>query len=543
MTRGRQFNRSQSRPRLPEMEGARDFAGSTGPQPISALVGAYFFGAGGERLNIITKELAADALQHCRPLVTALGEAVTSCDEAPDAELNVDLPEDSDSRKFRRLSHQSSRSGSSSDLLPPAVLLRFVISALGSLAVLVWSVIRYGGHGQIRRSSPIWLAAHAEWTNRTRHLLHVAPSADEPPLPLLLLGRPRSSVGQFRSLLQRHVPGARFDLIRPFSVPALFGALPAIRSELASALGTIRTTGHMPPFGRLSGILYRLCLGQVHRRWWRQVNAQPEIIVYAHTGNADTSALELQQQRSGSRTVHLFHGISTGHIFSGFSDLAITRCGHDAQWHERLGGYAKATHLAATSQLTAESAGWALFTNYAHPTAFSTEAAGVSYEVEVIATVAAAAQRLRQRTEAVAYRPHPALGSLSRQSRRRVEEAARDAGLAPWPNGRELTTAPGFELVITTPSTIIQDALCAGSVPIVIDLVGVDADSVYGAYPFRASSQEQLVELVREVQAAPEQCFKRAWEAVQPGLMPDLKRIGQMAADLGRSSQPSEEAC
>lgn len=67
-----------------------------------------------------------------------------------------------------------------------------------------------------------------------------------------------------------------------------------------------------------------------------------------------------------------------------------------------------------------------------------------------------------------------------------------------------------FDLVVTTPSTIIQDALCAGTVPVLVDLADVDADSVYGCYPYRASQTNQLVDVVRRVKLDRSRAFQRA---------------------------------
>ena len=261
---------------------------------------------------------------------------------------------------------------------------------------------------------------------------------------------------------------------------------------------------------------------------------RPNLVVYAHTGTADTSALELEQQRCGARTVHLFHGITTGHSFTGFSDVAITRCGHDADWHRRLGGYGTCISLSAPQPKVSDpTPEWALFTNYAHPTAFADESVATAMEARVLRLVAAVAERLGRRPEQVLYRPHPALSSLGDAAQQRVEQAARSAGLAFWPSQRDPHALSMFELIVTTPSTIVQDGLLAGTVPIVIDLVGVDPDSVYGAYPFRARSEAELVAIARAVRANRQEAFERAWNAVGPGTTVGLRQIVEQVGAIG----------
>ena len=70
--------------------------------------------------------------------------------------------------------------------------------------------------------------------------------------------------------------------------------------------------------------------------------------------------------------------------------------------------------------------------------------------------------------------------------------------------------------------------------PVLLDLVGVEADSVYGTYPFRASSEDQLVEVIRRVAESREQAFVQAWQAVGPGMIPSLQQIAALAAASGK---------
>ena len=462
----------------------------------SAEIGRVFFGGKIGALDPVSKELAADALLH-------------------EPEL-------------------SGQGGAMPGRLPLRLRPTFLLCSIAALAAVFWSAVRYGSRPGTPPTGALWLAAHGEWSNRTRHLLGLVPAGDQP-IPLILLGRPKDSLKAVAALLDGHLPGRRFTLVRPVSLGAAKTSLTSMLAALRHALRIAARCGYMPPPARAVPILYRLCLGAVHREWWRRSGAKPTVVIYAHTGTADTCALELEQQAQGTKTVHLIHGISKGHEFSGLSDLAITRCRHDAEWHEALGGYGAVTFVEARKPALARpSAEWALLTNYAHPTSFADEEAAVRYEIRAIEVVASAAERLGRGAGGMLYRPHPGVAALTEDSRRRVANAAAAAGLTTWPADRSVHPFPAFEILVTTPSTIVQDALCAGTVAVLLDLVGVEADSVYGTYPFRASSEDQLVEVIRRVAESREQAFEQAWQAVGPGMIPSLQQIAALAAASGK---------
>lgn len=407
-------------------------------------------------------------------------------------------------------------------------LARFAAASAMALGAVFWSAFRHGDSRRPAHESETWLAAHGEWTNRTRHLLGLAADGDRE-FPLLVLGRPKSSLKTVETLIGEQVERAKVRLHRPISFRAALNAFPAIRFELKRAWSISQRGNYLPPFGRSVAILFRLCLGQVHREWWRSAGAKPAVVIYGHTGTADASALELEQQESGTTTVHLLHGISTGHAFTGVSDLLIARCGHDAKWHDRLGGYGRASSVTQDRPDLSRSSGkWALCTNYAHPTAFADEPTAVRFENQVIETVASAALRLGKAASDIVYRPHPAIEMLSPGAREEVLANARDAGFASSDTVLDLFI---FDLVLTTPSTVMQDGLCAGTIPLVIDLAGADEDSVYGAYPFTCHSEDEVVETVREIQRDREASFRRAWDIVGPGRLPSITEIEALALE------------
>lgn len=130
----------------------------------------------------------------------------------------------------------------------------------------------------------------------------------------------------------------------------------------------------------------------------------------------------------------------------------------------------------------------------------------------------------------VVYRPHPAGKALPPKLRRRLSQAALETGFSGQADGQGLGD---FDMVVTTPSTIVQDALVAGTIPICLDLAGSDPQGVYGDYPFRATNAEELAECIRQIRTAPQAAFDRAWDSVGPATAPSLAQIEQIVAQVG----------
>jgi hypothetical protein len=401
--------------------------------------------------------------------------------------------------------------------------------AIAALALL-WSCLRFGERPR-RHHGKVWLAAHGEWSNRTRHLLQAAVA--EEAIVVLVLGRPKKSKSAILRLWRQHLPNNRFALVRPVGFGDCWAALRKLAAQFRGSLAAIERVGHLPRFGRMVAIEYRLLLGEAHRHWWRRSANAPAAVIYGHTGTADTCPLEREQQKAGTRTAHLLHGFSAGIEFSGISDVTIAKCRHDAEWHERLGFYGRSIFFPADRPVLKEpTRRWALLTNYAHPMAAPAVEAGIQREKQALASVAAAAAGLGLDPAEVFYRPHPALLSLDRDSRSAVADTASASGLGRWPADLDLDRLGEFELVVVTPSTVIQDALLAGTVPVLLDLAGSDGDSVYADYPLKARTEAELAAVLREVQADREGAFERAWNAVGPGINPSLDQIEAAVGQL-----------
>lgn len=407
-----------------------------------------------------------------------------------------------------------------------ALVRAFALSS--ALACLAWHVIRYGG-GPVPNSQRTWLASHDEWSNRTRHVLALGAEMPQP-TTVLLLGRPRHSAGDLRAMLRRELPSVRFQFVRPFDLASFAKSLGQTIGATLQANRRLARCRKELPLGDLVGIFYRVQLGCVSARWWKHSGNHPDVVIFGHTGNADASLLEAAIQRGGATTVHLFHGYSNGEAFTGISDIAIAKCASDAKWHRARGGYGD-TLAAATDmpQLASPSGGWVLLTNYAHPTAFASAATGARFERDALELVAQVAARLKVEPGVIKYRPHPQLRSLQPMLQQQVDGCAARLNLSSWESPDAAPQLAGFEIVLTTPSTMVGDVLLAGGVPIVIDLAGVQEGSAYASYPFRGRSADDLVRLIEEVRSDRVRAFSRAWEAIGPAVTPSVAQIERLA--------------
>ncbi|MCL4722406.1 MAG: hypothetical protein KJ041_10755, partial [Gammaproteobacteria bacterium] len=317
---------------------------------------------------------------------------------------------------------------------------------------------------------------------------------------------------------------ARLDrpplLVRPGSVAAGLRSLPAAVAQLWRGWRAVAASAVLPPARDLAAIIYRLLLGQCQARWWRDCGLRPDIVIYGHTGVADTTALELAQQATGCRTVHLVHGVSAGWNFTGLSSLGVFACGHDARWHERLPGYGATAWLAEPPPpVCLAGQGWVLLSNYIHPMNPRLAVDGPRQELELLDMVAGAAGRVAHRPARLVWKPHPTFGSVAAGIREAVLERLRGRGFAIWPDGDGLDAMAGFAAVLTTPSTVALDALRLGKVPVIVSTSPFQTDAAVGALPTRAEDETGLAGLI-DAMAAPEsyrRTFERCWASVQPG--------------------------
>ena len=423
---------------------------------------------------------------------------------------------------------------------------RISAAVAAAVAVVTWAatLIRTVHNAStIPPDAEVILAVHGEWSNRTRHVLPLAGGLGNP-VPVLVLGRPRRSLAALGRLLADALHDAPPQMVRPYSLSsALLSAMNAARL-VARAMRQLSGAGYVPPFRDQAAMLYRLIMGAANARWWRGQSARPGTVIYGHTGLADTTSLEQAQQATGSSTIHVIHGLSTGPNFAGYSSHALMRCAFDAEYYRELGGYG-ACHAPALDQPPCRRGrvGLLLLTNLAHPMNPGYQRAGVRDELRLLTEVRRAADELPAARAALAWKPHPVFFSLPADQRRALLEAARNSGFTVYDQAWPLDRAREFEVVLCTASTVAIDMLRLGVLPIVFDVQPVPPDSAIARLPLRAENRAVLVQLIDELagdRSAYERYFRLAWQDVGPARAYDMQLILEVAAhDNGVARAPA----
>lgn len=407
----------------------------------------------------------------------------------------------------------------------------FVAAAGMALAMLLLDLLRFrGSRCESLPANGTWLAAQGEWSNRTRHLFGRIPTGAD--IPLLLAGRPREGDAAILAMLERHVPGRTFRLVRPWSLRSFVASLGEIARHFAAGMRVIAHSPHLPRARDLAATAYRFAWGATAAHWWRASAAPPTILLYAHSCNADTSLLERAQQERGAVTVHLFHGLSQGHNFAGISDVAVPLCRHDEQLHERIGRYRRIRTFADPAPAPAPAQRtWLLLTNYANPLNPDFRATGVAVEARVIRMAAEAASRLDVAPRDVTYRPHPIFSKLASAQQQEIRACVRAVGFSFWPEDRPYEEAASYGCVITTPSTAAVDLLRWGRLAVLLDLRGADRATANGAFPLIAADLEELVAAIDAVGKRHDELFRQAWSRIGPARLPALAEIETAAQE------------
>ena len=367
-----------------------------------------------------------------------------------------------------------------------------------------------------------WAALHGEVENRTRPLLDIL-AAEAPDTPILLLGRPHRSLAAVAALFAgRGLPKAR--LFRPWSLGDAVATLGEFLVAISAGYRVAAARpAPLPPPVEMAGIVYRLGLGLACRRWAARQGGKAGVVVFGHTGLADTSLLELGLQAAGARTAHYVHGISKGWDFTGLSSRAVFQCDSDARWHRALGGYGETTALRAEpAEPRPGGEGWLLLSNRAHPMDPAYQANGLAAELALLESVAQAADLAGQPRGEVTWRPHPVFASLPAAERAAALAAGERLGLRFWdPAGPGLEAAGDHGLVIVSPSTAAIDMLRLGKLPVIFGAVA-SPESAVAQFPCRAETASALATLAAEL-AEPahwRSCYDAAWAAVGPSRKP-----------------------
>lgn len=398
------------------------------------------------------------------------------------------------------------------------------------LAMMLWTIARCSLE---RRRAPcdrrIVIAVHGEDSNRTRHVLALLGDGDEK-VRVIVLGRPRASLARLRKAWASAWRNDALELERPHDIAAAIAAAPTIRASLVLGTSLISGLPWLPGIAALSGTIYRECMGLVSAQWWQAAPSLGGSIIYGHTGLADTTHLELAQQASGCVTIHAVHGLSDGLNFVGRSNVAVFRCKHDAQWHERLGGYGKCQSVAMAQPAYMHGGGrLLLLSNYLHPMSLWFRMHGARDEIRALDEVSRAVELSSLGWSALVWRPHPVFSVHSVGLRGLVLAAAEHRGFYKWTEAEGSADGSQPAQVVCTPSSVAMDVMMAGSMPLVLDLQGMNPSCAIRRLPFVAVNAAELASCL--VTAADpthgEHAFAAAWRDIGPSGPLDLEALLQ----------------
>lgn len=399
-----------------------------------------------------------------------------------------------------------------------------VVAALRyfGLAIVAWfgvlfALCRYPGADR-RLPGKRLVALHGEVSNRTRHLLE-AIKAGEPADAVLVLGLPRCSLAHLREAWSPWLAGRELALVRPVSPAALLASWPEAWRAVRGAFRLASTCPASPSARALAAILARLWLGEAHACWWLRHGGEVVQVSYGHTGTADTSRLEQAQQAAGAKTVHVVHGVSAGRNFMGLSSVAVWRCGHDADWHTRLGGYGR------NEWVPAEQPSWRrgeegllLLSSFAHPMYLGYRLGSITEEIALLRAVAEAAMRARI-DGAMTWLPHPASKLLPEAERRLMAETAESLGFVLAPPGKGfMELARTSRWVVSSESTVVIDLLAEGVASLMWPSLWGEPGAALFGYPLRRQSTQALADGLLLSPEALASHHAQAWAAIRPGL-------------------------
>ncbi len=395
-----------------------------------------------------------------------------------------------------------------------AAITAWISLLIVSVQHVTWvSRLPTGGH---------WLmAVHGEWSNRTRHVLELLKDGS-PPLAILILGRPHISLALLRDLWAHKLGGHTLpEMLRPWSVSTVVSTFFRCARTAIEGIRLTKDAPYLPGFREQVAMFWRAFLGEASAAWWHKQKVDPCRIVYGHTGNADTTLLELAQQAAGHSTTHIVHGISAGLNFTGRSSVAVFRCGHDTHWHSRLGGYGDCIFDSSTFSeraIPAEATGLLLLTSLAHPMYPGYRAFGLDEEKRALRLVAQAAKDVPD-VQGLMWKPHPAIASLSVTEQQELAELATSLGFLRIPAESDWRrAASSARWIVTTASTAVVELIASGHLPTMIASDWVDSDSALARYPCTARTAAELVDDYRHKQNPDKLMELRrvAWMSIQP---------------------------
>jgi hypothetical protein len=372
--------------------------------------------------------------------------------------------------------------------------MKWGLAAIAAWPALLASILRHGGTSPDRlRAANVVHAVHGEWETRTRHLL---PPSYNPGLDpqYLIIGRPRRSLRDITDMLAQKSGLKDANFIRPLDFNAAVRALIPGLSKIAHGIDAAASGPIQAGWRDCWALTYRMMQGAAHRQWWQRRQCTPQTVIFAHTGTADTSQLELAMHTGGTKTIHMVHGVNHGWPFAGVSSLGLFQSKHDAELARSIGSYGRTDFIASPCPVFVPGGeGWLILTSYTHPMGRPYATYGVEPDIKALELVAAAARSAAIEPASITWRPHPAIEKVAQKDREILEAAAARHGFTRWPIDQPLTAMKSFETIVTTPSTVLLDALHLGKCPILLATATLQNDHIYAAYPLRAHTAEQLV--------------------------------------------------
>lgn len=367
-------------------------------------------------------------------------------------------------------------------------------------------------------NADLMLAVHGEWSNRTRHVLALLKES-ETPIPVIILGRPRIGLNTLTARLAREIGIPSLHLIRPFSIVSAISSFPIGSRLLSQGIGYMSRSRFKPPFSQQVAMLYRGLFGAASAHWWKQGKFQSRVIVYGHTGLADTTQLELAQQSTGALTVHVVHGVSVGLNFVGRSNHAFLPTGHDAAWYQRLGGYGAcyAPPLDPPS-CSRGPHGWLVLSNLIHPMNRGYRAFGVRDELRLLDEVAKAADAMAVPRNTIVWKPHPVFDSMPASVQTSVMTAIQRLRFQTWNPEWELEIARQFNNVLCTVSTVAIDLLKLGVLPVLVDIQPIDPQATVAQLPLRVNESTAIRDALLAIMDDSDYVrhFDWAWHRIAP---------------------------
>jgi len=141
--------------------------------------------------------------------------------------------------------------------------------------------------------------------------------------------------------------------------------------------------------------------------------------------------------------------------------------------------------------------GFTLFTNLSHPMNPYYLINGCTDEMRVLADVDSTIRSSGTYSKADMYwKPHPSLASHNPLDSDLLEKYAAALGYQCIENSSIYDAINSSAVILTTPSTVVLDALQYGVLPIVLDWQGINSSAALSGYPLTAANCDELQDAI-----------------------------------------------